>query len=212
MRASRYAIDCSGWKKENQQQIAHIAHLTERNTLLTEEVQWLKSQLFGRSSEKSTADVLTRPEECCSTRPRSWPRSRRLMTRPALKASVAHERNAKPGRKAIPEHFPRKQVVHDLPENEKVCPIDGTPLKRIGEEISEQYEYTPPKLIVVQHVRPKYASGCDHAGGKDRPGTACSCCPKSMASPLALGPHNDGKVRRWPAPDPPEQAVSSVWA
>jgi len=171
-------------EEENQQQIAHIAHLTERNTLLTEEVQWLKSQLFGRSSEKSTADVS--------------PDQRMLFNEAEVLAAIAaaddkagtqsvgaHERNAKPGRKAIPEHFPRKQVVHDLPENEKVCPIDGTPLKRIGEEISEQYEYTPPKLIVVQHVRPKYASGCDHAGVKIAP-VPLQLLPKSMASPSLL--------------------------
>jgi hypothetical protein len=131
-------------------------HLVERNTLLVEEVQWLKSQLFGRSSEKSMADVS--------------PDQRMLFNEAEVLAAIAaadekvgtqsvdaHERNAKPGRKAIPEKFPRKQVIHDIPESEKICPLDGTPLVRIGEEISEQYEYTPPKLIVLQHVRPKYA-------------------------------------------------------
>jgi len=171
-------------EEENQQQIAHIAHLTERNTLLVEEVQWLKSQLFGRSSEKSTADVS--------------PDQRMLFNEAEVLAAIAaadakagtqsvgaHERSAKPGRKAIPEKFPRKQVVHDIPENEKVCPLDGTPLKRIGEEISEQYEYTPPKLIVLQHVRPKYAHGCGHEGVKIAP-VALQLLPKSMASPSLL--------------------------
>jgi transposase len=109
--------------------------LVERNTLLMEEVRWLKSQLFGRSSEKSSADVS--------------PDQRMLFNEAEVLAAIAaadaqestqivaaHERNAKPGRKAIPEKFPRKQVLHDIPENEKVCPLDGTPLVRIGEEIS----------------------------------------------------------------------------
>ncbi len=159
-------------------------HLVERNTLLVEEVQWLKSQLFGRSSEKSTADVS--------------PDQRMLFNEAEVLAAIAaadekvgtqsvdaHERNAKPGRKAIPEKFPRKQVIHDIPESEKICPLDGTPLVRIGEEISEQYEYTPPKLIVLQHVRPKYASGCDHSGVKIAP-VVLQLLPKSMASPSLL--------------------------
>jgi len=160
------------------------AHLTERNTLLTEEVQWLKSQLYGRSSEKSTADVS--------------PDQRMLFNEAEVLAAIAaaeekadtqtvaaHERRAKPGRKAIPEKFPRQRVLHDIPENEKVCPLDGTPRVRIGEEISEQYEYTPPKLIVLQHVRPKYASGCDHAGVKIA-AVPLQLLPKSMASPSLL--------------------------
>ena len=160
-------------------------HLVERNTLLVEEVQWLKSQLFGRSSEKSMADVS--------------PDQRMLFNEAEVLAAIAaadekvgtqsvdaHERNAKPGRKAIPEKFPRKQVIHDIPESEKICPLDGTPLVRIGEEISEQYEYTPPKLIVLQHLRPKYASACDHHGGVKIAPVALQLLPKSMASPSLL--------------------------
>jgi transposase len=171
-------------EEEKQALAAHNAQLVERNTLLQEEVQWLKSQLFGRSSEKSTADVS--------------PDQRMLFNEAEVLAAIAaadeiagtqsvgaHERNAKPGRKAIPEKFPRKQVVHDIPENEKVCPLDGTPLVRIGEEISEQYEYTPPTLIVLQHVRPKYASGCDHRGVKIA-AVPLQLLPKSMASPSLL--------------------------
>lgn len=172
-------------EEEKQALTAHNAQLVERNTLLLEEVHWLKSQLFGRSSEKSTADVS--------------PDQRMLFNEAEVLAAIAaaeekagtqnvgaHERNAKPGRKAIPEKFPRKQVIHDIPENEKVCPLDGTPLKRIGEEISEQYEYTPPKLIVLQHVRPKYASGCDHHGGVKIAPVPPQLLPRSMASPSLL--------------------------
>jgi transposase len=161
------------------------AALIERNTLLTEEVHWLKSQVFGRSSEKSSADVS--------------PDQRMLFNEAEVLAAIAaadekagtqsvaaHERKAKPGRKAIPDKFPRKQVMHDVPESEKVCPMDGTPRVRIGEEISEQYEYTPPKLIVLQHVRPKYASGCDHHDGIKIAPVPLQLMPKSMASPSLL--------------------------
>jgi len=172
-------------EEDKQALAAHNAHLVERNTLLLEEVHWLKSQLFGRSSEKSTADVS--------------PDQRLLFNEAEVLAAIAaaeekagtqsvdaHERNAKPGRKAIPAKFPRKQVIHDIPESEKVCPHDGKPLVRIGEEISEQYQYTPPTLIVLQHVRPKYASACDHPGGVKIAPVPLQLLPKSMASPSLL--------------------------
>jgi hypothetical protein len=45
-------------------------------------------------------------------------------------AIAAHERQRKSGSKVIPAEFPREIVPHDLPESEKVCPHDGTPLER----------------------------------------------------------------------------------
>ena len=171
---------------DNRQLAEHNAHLTERNTLLNEEVRWLKAQLFGRSSEKSA------PQTC--------PDQSLLFNEAEVLAAIAaaesaeankivrieaHERTKKPGRKAIPEQFPRTRVIHDIPESEKVCPLDGTALVRIGEETSEQYEYTPPKLIVLQHVRPKYASPCQHGGVKIAP-VPLQLLPKSMASPSLL--------------------------
>ena len=55
-----------------------------------------------------------------------------------------------------------------------------------GEEISEQYEYTPPKLVVLRHVRPKYASRCDHQDGVKIAPVPLQLLPKSMASPSLL--------------------------
>jgi transposase len=47
--------------------------------------------------------------------------------------------------------------VHDLAEAEKPCPCCGTLRVRIGQETSEQLEYEPAKLYVLEHVRPTYA-------------------------------------------------------
>jgi transposase len=66
----------------------------------------------------------------------------------------AHERKKEPGRKAVPEKFPRQQVLHDIPEDEKVGWHADKPLVRIGEEISERYEYTPPRLVVIARNPP----------------------------------------------------------
>ncbi len=44
-----------------------------------------------------------------------------------------------------------------------VCPECGGAKKRIGEETSEQLEYVPASLFVIEHVRPKYACPCCQA-------------------------------------------------
>lgn len=71
----------------------------------------------------------------------------------------------KHGRRALPEHLPRIEVVHDLPDEEKKCPCCGEARVRIGSETSEQLEYVPSSLKVLKHVRHKYAcKACDAAG------------------------------------------------
>ena len=69
------------------------------------------------------------------------------------------------GRHPLPEHLPRIEIEHDLPEIEKPCPHCGELRCRIGQEISEQLEYLPASFKVLRHIRPKYACrACDAAG------------------------------------------------
>jgi len=76
----------------------------------------------------------------------------------------AEEETAKPaakkkghGRKPLPKDLPRKRIVQEVPAQDKVCPECGTDKKRIGEEVSEQLEYVPATLLILEHVRSKYA-------------------------------------------------------
>ena len=96
----------------------------------------------------------------------------------------AHDRK-KPGRKPLPDYIERVEVLHDLPEAEKICPHDGTRLTRIGEEVSEQLDIIPAKVQVLRHIRPKYACPCCRQGvttAKLPP----QPIPKSIASPGLL--------------------------
>jgi transposase len=61
------------------------------------------------------------------------------------------------GRKPLPASLPRKPVVHDVPPEQLPCPDCGTMRQCIGAEVREQLEYVPASLIVIEHVRPKYA-------------------------------------------------------
>jgi hypothetical protein len=53
------------------------------------------------------------------------------------------------GRKALPRHLERQRVEHDLPEGEKHCTECDQDLRRIGEELSERYEYIPARMKVI---------------------------------------------------------------
>ena len=61
------------------------------------------------------------------------------------------------GRKPLPASLPRKRIVHDVAIADRACPECGEERRAIGEEVREQLEYVPASLLVLQHVRPKYA-------------------------------------------------------
>ncbi len=63
------------------------------------------------------------------------------------------------GRRPLPDHFPREEVIHELTDEERSCPCCGKLRKEIGSEVSEQLEFIPASLKVIQHHRKKYA--CD---------------------------------------------------
>lgn len=75
------------------------------------------------------------------------------------------------GRKPLPKDLPRRRIVLDVPAHEKVCPECGAAKKRIGEEVSEQVEYVPASVFILEHVRPKYACPCcqEHVVVADKP-------------------------------------------
>ena len=63
------------------------------------------------------------------------------------------------GRRPLPDHLPREEVLHELTDEERTCPCCGKLRKEIGSEVSEQLEFIPASLKVIQHHRKKYA--CD---------------------------------------------------
>jgi transposase len=57
----------------------------------------------------------------------------------------------------LPASLTRRRVMHDVPPEQRLCPECGGDRTCIGEEVREQLEYVPASLIVLQHIRPKYA-------------------------------------------------------
>jgi len=75
--------------------------------------------------------------------------------------TITYERKvAGHGRNEIPANLPREQKIYDIAESEKVCKCCSEKLERIGEEKTEQLNYKPASLYVIEHIRYKYA--CKH--------------------------------------------------
>ncbi len=98
---------------------------------------------------------------------------------------VAAHTRAKRGRRPLPAWMPREEILHDLPEEEKVCPQDGTALVEIARESSEQIEFVPATARVLVHVRPKYGCPRCKTGVRIAP-LPPQPIPKSLASPSLL--------------------------
>jgi transposase len=77
---------------------------------------------------------------------------------PVKTEKISYERKVKGhGRNEIPAHLPREQKIYDLEESQKTCSCCGEPLQRIGEDKTEQLNYKPASLYVIEHIRYKYA-------------------------------------------------------
>ncbi len=154
----------------------------ERLKLLEEENRWLKSQLFGRSSEKTPAEDRSGSQQWLFNEAEALVRA--AVEAPETIMIPAHDRK-KRGRKPLSAALPRIEILHDLPADQKVCPHDGTALQRIGEETSEQLDYIPAVVRVLKHIRPKYVCPCCRDGVRIAP-VALSIFPKSLATPSLL--------------------------
>ena len=61
------------------------------------------------------------------------------------------------GRRPLPEFLPRQRVEHVVESAELACPGCGQERTKISEVVSEQLEYIPASLFVVEHVQITYA-------------------------------------------------------
>jgi transposase len=96
----------------------------------------------------------------------------------ASKAAATNKARGK--RLPLAAELPRVEIVHDVPESERICPC-GTPMVVIGQEVSEQLDVIPMRIQVLRHIRLRY--GCPK--GEQAPVVApapLQVLPKSNAS------------------------------
>ncbi|MES2824202.1 MAG: IS66 family transposase [Pseudomonadota bacterium] len=157
-----------------------IQRKTQRIQLLEEFIRSLQQKQFGASSEKLAAvqpDLFVEAEDEVAAEAVDLVADDQGIT------IAAHQR--KKQRLSIPAELPRVDIIHDLPENQKVCPHDGTTLKLMGHESHEQLEIIPAKIQVLHHKRLKYACPCcsSYLVTANKPAQPIE---KSIASPALL--------------------------
>ena len=174
-----------------QQVKAELEKAIERKVLLEEEVRWLKAQYYGRSAqsidggeENPDQRMLFNEAEVLAAIEAADEAHRERTTK-----IEAHERKRSPdsGRRVIPEHFPRVEIVHDLTPEQLMCTKCSTPhpLTRIGQEVRECYRFEPPKISVEHHIRPTYVCEELHEAPITAPAPPV-LLPKTMSSPSLL--------------------------
>jgi transposase len=150
-------------RRRDAERTAELAARERRIRLLEEALRILQADRYGSSREK--LHVAPGQTELFNEAETLVELNEALGAEVNLKATPQREEKSNPatkaGRKAIAAHLPRVPIVYDIPQSERQCAC-GTILTEIGSEVTEQLDYMPPKIQVLQHVRKKYACpGCE---------------------------------------------------
>jgi transposase len=132
------------------QKDAQIDHLSQQYHHILEQFRLAQQRQFGKSSEASQ-DQLGLFNETEQTIEEDDPE--------AEQETISYTRQ-KPKRKPLPKDLPRETIVHDIADADKHCDCCGHELHCMGEDKSEQLEFIPASIKVIEHVRPKYS--CRH--------------------------------------------------
>ena len=140
------------------------AQLAEAQAYIAE----LKRQLFGSKGEPLSAEQEAQLEQLANDA-QEQAKSPAPASQEVLEEEEEEEEQAKkerrkskrPSRHPLPATMETVTVTLE-PEN-KDCPRCGLEQHRIGEEVSEEFEYIPAKLIRRRTVRPKLACRCEES-------------------------------------------------
>ena len=162
-----------------------LLEMSQKYAYLEEKFRLAQHKQFGKSTEgyPGQGELFNEVEQLVD--------ESKEETLEAEKESITYEyERKKPVRKPLPKDLPREIVVHDLADEDKSCDDCGHELHRMGEDKSEQLEFIPAQVKVIEHVRPKYS--CRHCEQnaigvniKQAPVPA-SPIPKSVATPSLL--------------------------
>jgi transposase len=104
---------------------------------------------------------------------------------PAPAPTEAEPKRARPhGRQRPPAHLLRERRLHELTEAQRLCPCCGQARQVIGQEVSQQYDCVPQSLLVIEHVRLKYAcASCEQRRQGQRSDPAAVAADPAAALP-----------------------------
>jgi hypothetical protein len=124
-------------------EVAESTRLRHQVGFLGEQLRLMLHQRFGHCSEQRGASpqlsLFNEAEQTDDVVAAAAP--------PAKPIEVPAHTRRHGGRVPLPEHLPRLEVIHDLPEAEKICPC-GCTLTHSRDEASEQLDIIPAQMRV----------------------------------------------------------------
>ena len=127
----------------------------------------LRRQLFGSKAEKLSPEQQAQMDELASDL------RQEAQQPPPLSQEVLEEERRdqrrrwaerRPPRHPLPPVLETATVTLEPAPEDKLCPHCGREKQRLGEEVTEETDLIPAKLIRRRIVRPKYACRCGEAG------------------------------------------------
>jgi transposase len=165
--------------------LAALRSSRQEGERLRERLDQLLRRLYGPRSERLHPDqplLFPEPSECETLTPP-----------PTEPVETTKPRRKGHSRQQLPKHLPRDRRVYELSEAERVCQGCGQARAVIGQEVSEQLDYEPASLMVIEHVRLTYACPCcekrRQAGAPTTP--AAPVTPNTPTAPSAAAVLSD---------------------
>jgi transposase len=122
----------------------------------------LKRELFGAKADKLNEEQEEQLRQLLGDAQEQNQRPPPL-SQEVLEEAVAQERaeqrqraKERTRRHLPPVELEKRQTI--LEPDDRICPTSGQERKRIGQEVTTEYDYLPAKLIIHEIVRPKYGS------------------------------------------------------
>ena len=168
-----YAAELQRQLAETQQELRQkTGHLAQAQEELAQKAQQLaqaqaiiaelKRDLFGSKADKLNEEQEEQLRQLAGDaqeqNQRPPPLSQEVLEEALAQERAEQRRRAqeRTRRHLPPVQLEKRQTILEPPD--RICPISGQPRKRIGQEVTTEYDYIPAKLIIHEIVRPKYGS------------------------------------------------------
>lgn len=131
--------------------------LKVENSKLKEQMEWFRRRFFGKKSEKiiSTGGAVQLTlfdlGEC--------QKKKEIQNKGDAPKPKRKPQNRNGDHKiTFPDDLPIETTFIDIPEEDKVCPITGENLVKIGEEVTDRLAFRPGSYFIKRIIRAKYVS------------------------------------------------------
>jgi len=161
--AAQLQKQTSQLQAENIQLREQLEDAEQQLTEAQKQIAELKRELFGPKADRLTSEQKDQLHEVTQDLQEEVQRPEPV-TYEVLKPEepVRDKKRRHILRHPMPAHLEIETITVE-PE-QKTCPCCGKLLEKIGEEITEELDMIPPRLIRRRIVRPKYACRCGEAG------------------------------------------------